>query len=297
MGRGSLAIIGGALLVLLFSIISGLGVVPPAFVIWIPFIGLLLGGIVIGVAGKLSPLHAILATLGIYVCAIALLAFIGISWLDVQLGPINLGSIYYAWIGFQSFFFSSFPPLQFFNTLGAILSTPITESIAQLFVENLILFSLFAIIASIAAALPAYYQRRTGIHVVTAPIVTDDEVIEAPSPIGTPMAPPTAAEPQYPPQVPAAPPSAPPQSPVSVPPSRSPPPVVPSMPESRPVEQVPSKGASPSAKAISSIKGDPLKKLKSSGKRAPTGQSRCPHCNATIIRGSRFCNACEKPIN
>jgi hypothetical protein len=71
------------------------------------------------------------------------------------------------------------------------------------------------------------------------------------------------------------------------------------MPAPRAVEESPPpppKGGAPSAQAISSLKGKVKKHLKGTGRKAPTGQSRCPHCNATIIRGSRYCNACEKAI-
>jgi hypothetical protein len=74
------------------------------------------------------------------------------------------------------------------------------------------------------------------------------------------------------------------------------------MPAPAPIEEAPSpppkvsKGGSPSAQAIAGLKGKVHKHLKGTGQKTPTGQSRCPHCKATIIRGSRFCNACEKAI-
>jgi hypothetical protein len=70
------------------------------------------------------------------------------------------------------------------------------------------------------------------------------------------------------------------------------------MPEPQPVEDAPPlpSGANPAAAAIAGLKGKAKKHLKGTGQKAPAGQSRCPHCNATVIRGSRFCNSCEREI-
>ena len=52
--------------------------------------------------------------------------------------------------------------------------------------------------------------------------------------------------------------------------------------------------ASPSAQAISQLRGKVTSQLKSTGQVVPRGQTRCPYCHATVIPGSRFCNACQR---
>ncbi|MHA2406524.1 MAG: hypothetical protein ACXACH_07210, partial [Candidatus Hermodarchaeia archaeon] len=156
-------------------------------------------------------------------------------------------------------------------------------SILAIFLEFFVAFLLIGIIGFVITGVGGHFTREPGLHVVSAP----EPSIEVPPP-AVPTTPPLGADPA--PTMAAAPPG-----PVQPPPAMEAPPP---MPAPQPVEEVPPppKGGSPSAKAISSLKGKVSKHLKGTGQEVPKGQTRCPHCNATIIRGSQFCNACEKPI-
>jgi hypothetical protein len=162
-------------------------------------------------------------------------------------------------------------------------------SVLAIFLQFLVASLFIGFIGLLITGISGHFTRGPELYVATAP-ETSVEVPSYTEPTSQPS-PGTDPTPAYLPtqSTPAPPP------PASPSPMEAPPP----MPAPRAVEEAPPpppKGGSPSAQAISSIKGKVKKHLKGTGRKAPTGQSRCPHCNATIIRGSHYCNACEKAI-
>lgn len=297
MGRGSLAVLAGGLLLLLFSLLSGLSIFPYEITIWLPLLGLIIAAIIIGAAGHMKASHTVAITAVLYICCMTLLTFIFMAWMDVPLGPFELSAIYNAWAGFLIFIYNLLPPLAVFHYLAAIASSFFTETILQYLVYNLVVYSFFAILTLLVAGLSAHFSGVPSVHVVTAPVITEEPPFTSETPAVTTPPLPSPAPVTYAAEMPAAPssqPAIPSTPPPSMPtPSPSSPP---SMPAPSSAEVSMPKDASPTAKAMASVKGDPTKRLKKSGQIVPTGQTRCPHCQATVIRGSRFCNACEKEI-
>ena len=303
MGRSSLGVLAGILLVILFSLLAGWTTyIPSEIALWLPLIGFLSGCAVIGLVSRLRTAHTILVSFVVFISTVILLTFINMSWMGVFLGPIDLGAIYNAWIAFQTAVFSFIPLLYNFLDFATTLSNFATETLVQNIIYNLVAFSFFGIMGLSISGIAAYATRPPGIHVVTAPEITPgvpSPEIQSMAPPSTPSsmemsAPPFASESQMSPSSDrTAPPSVSAPPPPSVQEVSSPP----SMPTPKPVEESLPKGSTPSAQAIRTLKGKVKKHLKSSGHSVPTGQTRCPHCNATIIRGSRFCNACQREFS
>ena len=111
MGRSSLGVLAGALLVILFSLLAGwTSYIPSEIAMWLPLIGFLSGCAVIGLVSRLRTAHTILVSFVVFISTVILLTFINMSWMGVFLGPFDLGAIYNAWIAFQTAVFSFIPP-------------------------------------------------------------------------------------------------------------------------------------------------------------------------------------------
>jgi len=282
--RSSLTVVTAILLVTLFSLLAGWrSLVPLGVAIWLPLAGFLLGCIIMGALSRLRAAHVILVALTIYIGAILLVTLIDFSWRSITLGPIQLGAVVDSWTGLPQALFESIPFLQFLQNLALMASGWSAETILQRLVYNLVVFSLFGVIGFILAGLTAFVGHRPSLYVATAPEVTGAEPSTSAPTVGASPEAPLSALPLNV--------STPPARPVAAPPSpttRKP------SPPSTPAE-LPASPA-PSAKAISTLKGKATAHLKSTGQEVPGGQARCPHCHATIIPGSNFCNACQKQI-
>jgi hypothetical protein len=185
-----------------------------------------------------------------------------------------LDAIVEAWNAFQTMMNTSVPFLSTLSSFATMLRDMAGgTSILAIFLEFFVAFLLIGIIGFVITGVGGHFTRELGLHVVSAP----EPSIEVPPPAVPATTPPVGADSA--PAMAAAPPA-----PVQAPPTMEAPP------------PPPPKGGSPSAQAISSMKGKVSKHLKGTGQKVPSGQTRCPHCNATIIRGSQYCNACEKPI-
>ncbi len=280
MDRSLLAVLAGTITVVLFTLLAGLILLPVDIRMWFIPLGFILACLIIGVVGRFRVLHLLLLSFIIYLGLMVFLAIGGTLLVGVQFPPLHLDAIIEAWTVFQTFVNLYIPFLMVLSDLAAMLRTMTGgSSILAIFLEFFVASAFIGIIGLLLTGVTGFVTRDSGLYVVSAP----EPTIEVPSP-AIPAAPAVAPVPtdvgQPPQPMPDAPPPMP--APHAVEEASPPPP--------------PSEGGSPSAKAISSLKGKVKKHLKGTGQKVPAGQSRCPHCNATIIRGSRFCNACEKAI-
>ncbi|MFX1508786.1 MAG: hypothetical protein ACFFBR_00635 [Promethearchaeota archaeon] len=287
MDRSLLAVIAGTLIVIVFTLLAGLLLLPSAIRIWLIPLGFILACIIIGVIGRLRVLHLILMSFIIYLGLMVFLAIAGTLLVGVQFPPLFVNEIVDAWNIFQGIINDFVPFLSILSDVAATLRA-ITggESILAIFFEFVVASSFIGFIGLLVTGISGHVTRTSDLHVVTAP----EPAVEAP-PIAEPAPPSTLAVDTQPAYVPSQSPSVP---LASVPEAPPPMPAPPAIEEAPPPPPPSSKGGSPSAKAIASLKGKVTKHLKGTGTKAPTGQSRCPHCNATVIHGSRYCNACEK---
>ncbi|MFX0064958.1 MAG: hypothetical protein ACFFC7_22505 [Candidatus Hermodarchaeota archaeon] len=291
--RHYLAVLGGVFIVILSSLLAGIFPLPIAM--WLPLIGFLLGCIVVGAVGQFRVAQAVIIALVIYIGAIMLISLAEFMS-PLVLGPLDLGQIADAWIGFRDTIFGLIPLLQFFFVLADIASALILDTISHDFVYNLVSFSFFALFGLLLAGLPAYAISRRSFYVPRTPKATSEpsfsELMEREfQPADRRSSPPTTTMPPPPPSTTSA------QSPAVPPPPQStftPPP--PARPTSRSTRAPAPSSSSPTAQAIMREGGKGMKRLKATGQKAPAGQSRCPYCNETIIRGSSFCNACQRKI-
>jgi hypothetical protein len=302
--RHYLAVLGGTFIVIVFSLLAGF--LPLPIAMWLSLIGFLLGCIIIGAVGEFRVAQAVIIALAIYIGAIMLVSLIEFMS-PLLLGPLNLGLIADAWKGFRDTIFGLIPPLQLFFTLADVASGFILDTISHDFVYNLVSFSFFAIFGLLFAGLPAYVIERRSFYppptrtVSTKPVSTEpvssepsfSELMEREfQPTEQRSTPSTTTMPPPPPsttttQSPTVPPP-PPQSSFTPPPPARP---------SRKSSRAPaSSSLSPTAQAIMREGSKGMKRLKSTGQKTPAGQSRCPYCNETVVRGSSFCNACQRKI-
>lgn len=285
MDRSLLAVIAGTLIVIVFTLLAGLLLLPLTIRIWLIPLGFILACIIIGVIGRLRVLHLILMSFILYLGLMVFLAIAGTLLVGVQFPPLFVDEIVDAWNIFQGIINDFVPFLSILSNIAATLRAMSGgESILAIFLEFVVASSFIGFIGLLVTGISGHVTRPSDLHVVTAP----EPAFEAP-PIAEPAPPSTLAVDAQPAYVPS---QSPPVPPASVP--EAPPP----MPAPPAIEQAPPpptpKGGSPSAQAIASLKGKVTKHLKGTGTKAPTGQTRCPHCNATVIHGSRYCNACEK---
>ncbi|MFX1403617.1 MAG: hypothetical protein ACFE9D_04000, partial [Promethearchaeota archaeon] len=282
---------GGAISVIVFTLLAGVTLIPLSIRMWLIPLGFIIACLIVGIGGRIRVLHLLLISFLIYLGLMIFLALCSTLLIGVFLHPLSFYEISQAWDSFQFFVNSYIPFLTLFSDLAALLSAMTGgTSVLAIFLEFLVASLFIGFIGLLITGISGHFTREPGLYVATAP----ESAVDISSYTEPTSQPPLAvdAAPAYVPaqSSPAPPPPAP------APPMEAPPP----LPAPHPVEQAPppppSKGGSPSAQAISSLKGKVTKHLKGTGRQAPTGQSRCPHCNATIIHGSRYCNACEKEI-
>ena len=288
MDRSLLATLVGTITAILFTLLAGIMLIPLNIRMWFIPLGFILACLIIGVVGRFRVLHLVLISFIIYLGLMGFLTITATLLVGIQFPPLYLDEIIIAWTAFQGFVNLYIPFLMVFSDIAALLRAMTGgTSILAIFLEFMVASAFIGIIGLLFTGVTGYVTRDSGLHVVTAP----EPSIEVPSPAAP--APVQSGGIDQAPAFEAAPAAA---SPPPQPMSETPPP----MPVPQAVEQapppLPSKGGSPSAQAIASLKGKATKHLKGTGQKAPAGQSRCPHCNATVIRGSRFCNACEKAI-
>lgn len=285
--RSLTAVLSGVVTLTLLLILAGLTLIPLSIAVWLPFLGFVLCCLIIGVVGRLRVLHLMLISFLAYIGLMAFLTINATLLTGITLGPLSLLQIHQAWADFQVFV-NSIPFLSLLSELATMLRAILGDSLLSIFIEYTMASMFIAFLGLLITGVSGYLTRGPSLHVVTAPEPTFDLPDAFPT-----TAPPAVSEPA--PAMPAVSRST---SPASPPTIEAPPP----LPVAKPVEgpappsQQVSKGAAPSAQAISSLKGKVTKHLKGTGQKAPAGQSRCPYCNATVIRGSRFCNACEREI-
>ncbi len=284
MDRSPLAVLSGIIMLIVFIILTGLTFIPLEIAMWLPLTGFILCCLVIGIGGRYRVLHLLLFSFLIYLGFMIFLAANASLLTGTEFGPLSMDQIQAAWTAFQGFVNTYIP---FLGALSGIAETLRIiaggVSVIALFLEFAVASAFVGFIGLLVTGISGFFTRSPPLHVVTAP----EAEVTAPEPAFTPVPAPHAES-----AIPAVQTSAPPVTPPTA--MEAPPP----MPAPRAVEEAPppSKGSSPSAQAISGLKGKVKKHLKGTGQKAPAGQSRCPHCNATVIRGSRFCNACEKQI-
>lgn len=276
MDRSFIAVLSGIFSVIAFTLLAGITSIPLSIAMWLPFIGFILCCIIIGVVGRLRALHLVLFSFIIYLGFMVFLAANATLWTSLIIGPISMGQIQLAWTNFQFFVNTYIPFLSILSDMAVTLRTIIGDSILAIFLEFAVASSFVGFVGLLITGISGYLTRSPSLHVVAAP----EPYIETSEPATVPATPPVSATAPVPEVLPPEPYAAPPPSstPMEAPPQPTP------------------KGGAPSAQAISGLKGKVKKHLKGTGQKAPGGQSRCPHCNATVIRGSRFCNACEKEI-
>ncbi|MFX1491566.1 MAG: hypothetical protein ACFFBU_04850 [Promethearchaeota archaeon] len=287
MDRSPLAVFSGIIIMIVFIILTGLTIIPLEIAIWLPLTGFIICSLVIGIGGRYRVLHLLLISFLIYLGFMIFLAVNASLLPGVDFGPLSMDQIQAAWTGFQGFVNMYIP---FLGALSGIAETLRTiageESLIAIFLEFAVASAFVGFIGLLVTGISGFLTRSPPLYAVTAP----EAEVAAPEPAYAPAPVPPAES-----AIPAVPTSAPPAPPQTV--MEAPPPMpVPRAVEEAPPPPLPSKGGSPSAQAISGLKGKVKKHLKGTGQKAPAGQSRCPHCNATVIRGSRFCNSCEKPI-
>lgn len=281
MGRSVYAVLFGIIFTFGFTLLAGLSYFPSNIAMWLPFVGFILGCLIIGVVGRFRILHLLLLSFILYLGLMVVLAANASLWTSLVFGPLSFGQIQLAWSDFMVFV-NSITFMEFLTQQAASLQLMFGDSIFALFLEFVVASILVLIVGLLVTLIGGYLTRSSTVHVVSAP--------EPPAEIPGPSVPTTAPPMQEP--APAIPAAAPPTEYTAM---EAPPPP---MPQPQPVEDAPPlpKGSNPAAAAIAGLKGKATKHLKGTGQKAPAGQSRCPHCNATVIRGSRFCNACEREI-
>ncbi len=248
---------------------------------WLPFVGFILACLIIGVVGRYRILHLLLLSFVIYLGLMVFLAANVALWTSLDFGLFAFGRIQLAWSDFMMFI-NPIPFMALLSQQAASLRLMFGDSILAVFLEFVVASMLVLFVGLLVTLIGGYLTRSSTLHVVSAP----EPPAEVPG-TGVPTTAPPMQEPT--PAVPAA---APPTEFTAM---EAPPTL---MPAPQPVEDAPPlpSGANPAAAAIAGLKGKATKHLKGTGQKAPAGQSRCPHCNATVIRGSRFCNACEREI-
>lgn len=287
MDRSLLGVIAGTLTAILLTILAGINLLTVDIRLWFIPLGFILACLIIGVVGQLRVLHLVLISFIVYLGLMVFLALSATLFVGLGFDPLQLDAIVEAWNAFQTMVNTSVPFLSTLSSFATMLRDMAGgTSILAIFLEFFVAFLLIGIIGFVITGVSGHFTREPGLHVVSAP----EPSIEVPPPAVPTTTPPLGADSA--PAMATAPPA-----PVQTPPAMEAPPPMPAPPA---VEEAPPppppKGGSPSAQAISSMKGKVSKHLKGTGQKVPSGQTRCPHCNATIIRGSQFCNACEKPI-
>lgn len=285
--RSLISVLAGIFTISLFTVVAGITLIDIAIRMWLIPLGFILACLIIGVVGRLRVLHLLLISFLVY---LGLMVFLAVSSTlsGVVVPPLSLDAIVESWIAFQSFVNTTIPFLSILSIIAATISAMAGgSSVLAIFLEFFVAFLFIGIIGFVVTGIAGHVTRKPDLYVATAPEPTTEPL--------------SFTEPTAPPAAPVA--STPPIAPQSAPAPPVPPTVeAPPMPTPRPVEEapppppLPTKDGSPSAQAIAGLKGKVTKHLKGTGRKAPTGQSRCPHCNATIIRGSRFCNVCQKEI-
>ncbi|MFX0167750.1 MAG: hypothetical protein ACFE89_08570 [Candidatus Hodarchaeota archaeon] len=285
MDRNLASFLSAVIILILFVILAGLNLIPLQMAMWLPLLGLLLCSLIIGWGGTYRTVYLLIYSFLIYMGLMLFLA-INATFLSGQVfGPLSFSQINDAWSSFQGFV-NTIPFLPFLSSLALVVRTTLGDSLLAIFLEFLVASLFSGFLALLLTGISGYLTRSTRLHVVTAP-ETPSELPESPIP-SSPPAVPTPHTATAPVQT-VTPPMAPSQTPPAFPPPR---PVEDALP---PPPSVP-KGGSPSAKAIAGVRGKVDKHLKGTGQKAPAGQTRCPHCQATVIQGSRFCNACQREI-
>lgn len=282
LGRSLIGVVSGVLVAIVCTLLAGLVQIPLEIAMWLPILGFLIGCLIIGVVSRLRIFHAFIISFLVFLGIMVFLAAIAFLWDAVEIGPLSLGRILMAWTTFLNLL-NAIPVLPWFSIFAQQIRSFLPDSMIAIFIEYFIAFLFVAIIGLLFTTISAYFTRPSPLYVATAPEVSTD-MPETTFPSTTQPTSEAGTGVQAVQGIP--PPSAPPQT--GAPP--------PSMPAPRPVEESIPKGGAPSAKAISKLKGKVKKHLKGTGQKAPAGQTRCPHCNATIIRGSQFCNACQREI-
>ncbi|MFX0079477.1 MAG: hypothetical protein ACFE8O_09590 [Candidatus Hermodarchaeota archaeon] len=281
MARSVFAVLFGIIFTIGFALLAGLIYFPPNIAMWLPFVGFILGCLIIGVVGRLRILHLLLLSFIIYLGLMVFLAANVSLLTGLAFEPLSFDRIQLAWSEFMVFV-NTIPFMELLSLQAASLTLVFGDSILAVFLEFVVASMFVLIIGLLVTLIGGYLTRSSSVHVVSAP--------EPPDEVFGPEVPTTTPPMQEP--APAVPAAAPPPEYTAM---EAPPPP---MPEPQPVEDAPPlpSGANPAAAAIAGLKGKATKHLKGTGQKAPAGQSRCPHCNATVIRGSRFCNACEREI-
>lgn len=281
MGRSASAVLIGIIFTFGVTLLAGLVYFPSNIAMWLPFVGFILGCLIIGVVGRFRILHLLLLSFVIYLGLMVFLAANVSLWTGLDFGILAFGRIDQAWSDFM-LLINTIPFMELLSQQAASLGLMFGDSILAVFLEFVVASLLVLFVGLLVTLIGGYFTRSSTVHVVSAP--------EPPSEDFGPAVPTTAPPMQEP--APAIPAAAPPAEYTAM---EAPPPP---MPEPQPVEDAPPlpSGANPAAAAIAGLKGKAKKHLKGTGQKAPAGQSRCPHCNATVIRGSRFCNACEREI-
>jgi len=281
MSRSVFAVIFGIIFTIGFTLLAGLAYFPSNIAMWLPFVGFILGCLIIGVVGRFRILHLLLLSFIIYLGLMVFLAANASLWTSLVFEPLSFGRIQQAWSDFMGFM-NTIPFMLLLSQQAASLRLMFGDSILAVFLEFVVASMFVLFVGLLVTLIGGYFTRSSTLHVVSAP----EPPVEV-SGLAVPTTAPPIQEPA--PAVPAA---APPTEYTAL--EALPPP----MPEPQPVEDAPPlpKGGNPAAAAIAGLKGKATKHLKGTGQKAPAGQSRCPHCNATVIRGSRFCNACEREI-
>jgi hypothetical protein len=283
--RSLAALLSSIFIVVLFLILTGLTLIPITIAMWLPLIGLILGSLIIGWGCTHRLRHLLLYTFLIYMGLMLFLAINSTLLTGQVFGPLDFNQIHDAWTTFQNFV-NTIPFLPLLSNLALYIRTTLGDSLMAIFVEFLVTSLFTGFIALLLTGISGHLTRSDRVHVVTAPEAPPDFPETTPSMVPSP---PTAPPEPVAPQAPSAPPA---RTPMPPPPQSAPPAAEEAVPPPQPLP----KSGSPSAQAIAGLKGKVDKHLKRTGQKTPSGQSRCPHCAATIIRGSRFCNACEKPI-
>ncbi|MFX1577596.1 MAG: hypothetical protein ACFFCF_10550 [Promethearchaeota archaeon] len=287
MDRSLISVLAGIFTVSLFTLIAGITLIDIAIRMWLIPLGFILACLIIGVVGRLRVLHLLLISFLIY---LGLMVFLAVSSTlsGLEVPPLSLDAVVDSWFAFQSFVNTTIPFLSILSIFAATLQEMAGgSSILAIFLEFFVAYLFIGIIGLMVTGIAGHVTRKPGLYVATAPEPTA-EPPAFPEPTAAPAAPVASAPPVAPQGAPAPP----------VPPTTEAPPIPAprSIEEATPPPPLPSKGGSPSAQAIAGLKGKVKKHLKGTGQQVPAGQSRCPHCNATIIRGSRFCNVCQKEI-
>ncbi|MFX1565317.1 MAG: hypothetical protein ACFFCH_04945 [Promethearchaeota archaeon] len=289
MDRSLLAVIAGTLTVIIFTLFAGLMLLPLTIRMWFIPLGFILACILIGVIGRFRVLHLVLMSFILYLGLMVFLAIAGTLLVGVEFPPLSVYEIVYAWNEFQLFVNNFIPFLSLLTDIAATLRAMTGgESLLAISLEFVVASAFIGFIGLLITGISGHVTRTSDLHVVSAPESSFED-----SPIAEPPPQPALAIDTQPAYVPAQSAPVPPASAPEAPPPMPAPPAIEQVP---PPPPLPSKGGSPSAQAIASLKGKVTKHLKGTGSKAPSGQSRCPHCNATIIKGSRYCNACEKAI-